>query len=82
MTTAFSVSALVVALAETGDKTQLLSLLRAARFRKPLQISLGILVVTLANHALAGAVGERVRIAAAATFAVLGQVALFAPYGG
>ncbi|OHC61590.1 MAG: hypothetical protein A2045_09910 [Rhodocyclales bacterium GWA2_65_20] len=54
---AFLVSTGIVALAEIGDKTQLLSLLLAARFRKPWQIILGILVATLANHALAGAVG-------------------------
>ena len=41
-----------------GDKTQLLSLLLAARFRRPLPIILGIFLATLANHALAGAVGE------------------------
>ena len=54
---AFLVSMGVVALAEVGDKTQLLALILAARFRKPLPIILGILVATLANHALAGAVG-------------------------
>ncbi len=41
-----------------GDKTQLLSLVLAARFRKPWPIVLGILVATLVNHALAGAVGS------------------------
>ncbi len=41
-----------------GDKTQLLAILLAARFRKPIPIVLGILVATLANHALAGAVGQ------------------------
>jgi putative Ca2+/H+ antiporter (TMEM165/GDT1 family) len=41
-----------------GDKTQLLSLVLAARFRKPWPIVLGILVATLANHGLAGAVGS------------------------
>ncbi len=54
---AFLVSTGIVALAEIGDKTQLLSLLLAARFRKPWPIIFGILVATLANHALAGAVG-------------------------
>ena len=54
---AFLVSAGIVALAEMGDKTQLLSLLLAARFRKPWPIALGILVATLANHGLAGAAG-------------------------
>jgi putative Ca2+/H+ antiporter (TMEM165/GDT1 family) len=47
----------VVALAEMGDKTQLLAFLLAARFRKPLPIILGILAATLLNHGLAGAVG-------------------------
>jgi Ca2+/H+ antiporter, TMEM165/GDT1 family len=50
-------SAGVVALAEIGDKTQLLAIVLAARFRRPLPIVLGILVATLANHALAGALG-------------------------
>ena len=54
---AFLVSTGVVALAEIGDKTQLLALLLAARFKKPVPIILGILVATLANHALAGALG-------------------------
>ena len=54
---AFLVSTGIVALAEMGDKTQLLSLVLAARFRKPWPIALGILVATLANHALAGAAG-------------------------
>jgi putative Ca2+/H+ antiporter (TMEM165/GDT1 family) len=58
---AFLVSAGVVALGEIGDKTQLLALVLAARFRKPLPISAGILVATLANHALAGAMGNLVR---------------------
>ena len=55
---AFLISTSVVALAEMGDKTQLLSLVLAARFRKPWPIVLGIFVATLANHALAGAVGS------------------------
>jgi Predicted membrane protein len=54
---AFLVSTGIVALAEMGDKTQLLSLLLAARFRRPVPIILGILAATLFNHALAGAVG-------------------------
>jgi Ca2+/H+ antiporter, TMEM165/GDT1 family len=54
---AFLVSAGVVALAEMGDKTQLLSLVLAARFRKPWPIALGIFVSTLVNHGLAGAAG-------------------------
>ena len=55
---AFLVSTGIVALGEMGDKTQLLAMLLAARFRKPLPIVFGILVATLANHALAGAVGQ------------------------
>ena len=54
---AFLVSTGIVALAEMGDKTQLLALVLAARFRKPWPIVLGILVATMANHALAGALG-------------------------
>jgi len=54
---AFLVSTSVVALAEIGDKTQLLCLMLAARFRKPVPIALGVLTATLANHAGAGAVG-------------------------
>jgi hypothetical protein len=54
---AFFISAGVVALAEVGDKTQLLALVLAARFRKPIPIILGILAATLVNHALAGLVG-------------------------
>ncbi len=55
---AFLVSTGVVALAEIGDKTQLLAFVLAARFRKPWPIVLGILVATLANHAGAGALGS------------------------
>jgi len=47
----------VVALAEIGDKTQLLAFILAARFKKPLPIIAGILTATLVNHSLAGAVG-------------------------
>jgi putative Ca2+/H+ antiporter (TMEM165/GDT1 family) len=54
---AFFISTASVALAEIGDKTQLLALVLAARFRKPLPIVVGILIATLLNHALAGAVG-------------------------
>lgn len=60
---AFLVSAGVVALGEIGDKTQLLALLLSARFRKPLPIVAGILVATLANHALAGWLGNLARAA-------------------
>jgi len=54
---ALLVSTGVVALAEIGDKTQLLAFLLAARFRKPLPIIAGILCATLVNHGLAGALG-------------------------
>ena len=54
---AFFTSTGVVALGEMGDKTQLLALLLAARYRKPLPIIAGILVATLANHAGAAALG-------------------------
>lgn len=55
---AFLVSTAVVALGEIGDKTQLLALVLAARLRRPLPICAGILVATLANHALAGYLGN------------------------
>jgi putative Ca2+/H+ antiporter (TMEM165/GDT1 family) len=48
----------IVAIAEIGDKTQLLALLLAARFRKPWPIIAGIILATLANHAVAGAMGN------------------------
>lgn len=47
----------VVALAEIGDKTQLLAFILAARFKKPVPIIVGILLATLVNHGLAGALG-------------------------
>jgi putative Ca2+/H+ antiporter (TMEM165/GDT1 family) len=54
---AFLVSAGVVALAEIGDRTQLLALVLAARFRAPVPVICGILTATLVNHFAAGAVG-------------------------
>lgn len=54
---AFLVSTGIVALAEIGDKTQLLAFILAAKFRKPLPIIIGILIATLVNHGFAGAVG-------------------------
>src|SRR2546423_11204640 len=54
---AFLVSTLVVGLAEIGDKTQILSLILAARFKRPVPIIFGILCATLANHAAAGLAG-------------------------
>ena len=53
----FLVSTGIVALAEIGDKTQLLAFILAAKFRKPVPIVLGILVATIANHACAGGLG-------------------------
>jgi putative Ca2+/H+ antiporter (TMEM165/GDT1 family) len=55
---AFLISTGIVALAEVGDKTQLLAFILAAKFRKPLPIIVGILVATIANHAFAGALGS------------------------
>jgi len=60
---AFLISTGIVALAEIGDKTQLLALVLAARYARPVPIILGILVATLANHALAGAAGAWVSAA-------------------
>ncbi|RMV70222.1 hypothetical protein ALP05_00283 [Pseudomonas caricapapayae] len=57
MLESFLIPTAVVALAEIGDKTQLLALILAARFRKPWPIIAGIVAATLANHAAAGAVG-------------------------
>ena len=54
---ALLVSTGVVALAEIGDKTQLLAFILAARFKKPVPIILGILAATVLNHGLAGALG-------------------------
>lgn len=50
-------STVAVAIGEVGDKTQLLALMLAARFRKPVPIVLGVLVATLLNHTMAGAIG-------------------------
>ena len=60
---AFLVSTGIVALAEIGDKTQLLAFLLAAKFRRPLPIVLAIFVATVANHAFAAAVGAWVSAA-------------------
>ena len=54
---ALFISTGVVALAEIGDKTQLLAFILAARFKKPIPIIAGILCATLINHGLAGALG-------------------------
>ena len=78
---AFLTSSLLVAVAEIGDKTQLLAIVLAARFRKPLPIILGILAATVANHALAAFAGQFAaglldgrcfRLAIAASFVAMG----------
>lgn len=75
------VSTAIVAAAEMGDKTQLLSFVLAARLKRPLPIVLGILVATLANHFLAGWIGawlatlvspSTLRLTIAASFVVFG----------
>ena len=55
---AFLISTGIVALAEIGDKTQLLAFVLAAKFRRPVPIVAGILVATIANHGFAGALGS------------------------
>ena len=55
--TTYWISTLLVALAEMGDRTQLLAIMLASRYRKPVPILLGILVATLANHSLAALLG-------------------------
>lgn len=81
MIEAFFSSTAIVALAEIGDKTQLLAILLATRLRAPLQIALGILVATLANHFLAAWLGAQAgalldsdgfRYAVAAGFVAMG----------
>jgi putative Ca2+/H+ antiporter (TMEM165/GDT1 family) len=83
---AFLISTGIVALAEIGDKTQLLSLVLAARFRQAQPIIFGILVATLANHAGAAAVGawllqlvgpDAMRWILAVSFAAMGAWCLF-----
>jgi len=60
---AFLVSTGIVVLTEIGDKTQLLALVLAAKYRKPIPIIFGILIATLVNHAVAGYVGAWVAYA-------------------
>ena len=78
---AFLTSAALVAIAEIGDKTMLLAIVLATRFRRPVPIIAGILFATLANHALAALAGQQVaewldgewfRIAIAASFIIMG----------
>jgi len=59
---ALFVSTCIVALAEIGDKTQLLAFILAARFKKPRPVILGILIATLANHGIAGALGAWITV--------------------
>jgi putative Ca2+/H+ antiporter (TMEM165/GDT1 family) len=66
--TPYLVSALLVALAEMGDRTQLLTIMLAARYRRPIPIGIGILAATLANHALAALVGFYLSSLLAATW--------------
>jgi putative Ca2+/H+ antiporter (TMEM165/GDT1 family) len=70
---AFAVSFGLVALAEIGDKTQLLALVLATRFRRPWPILAGIFVATLLNHLLASAVGLFVGIAFSGAVAQMGD---------
>jgi len=79
--TPFLTSTAVVALAEIGDKTQLLAMLLATRFKKPVPIILGILAATLVNHGLSALIGEKAaslldgtwfRYLVAASFIVMG----------
>jgi putative Ca2+/H+ antiporter (TMEM165/GDT1 family) len=59
---AFLESALIVAIAEIGDRTQLLSFVLASRFRRPVPILFGILIATIVNHFIAGYVGRWVAL--------------------
>jgi putative Ca2+/H+ antiporter (TMEM165/GDT1 family) len=77
----FLISTGVVAVSEIGDKTQLLSLLLAARFKRPAPIILGILVATLFNHALAGTVGGLVATALSPAILTWGLGLLFIGMG-
>ena len=79
---AFLVSTGLVALAEIGDKTQLLALMLAARFRRPWPIIAGILIATLANHAGAGVAGMLARQPAHRRMAALGCRAVVSGDGG
>jgi putative Ca2+/H+ antiporter (TMEM165/GDT1 family) len=76
------VSTAVVAVAEIGDKTQLLAIVLAARFRRPLPIIAGILIATLLNHAAAATLGYFVsRLLTGATFQVIVGLAFIAMAG-
>ncbi|MBI1198039.1 MAG: UPF0016 domain-containing protein [Phenylobacterium sp.] len=76
---AFLISAALVAVAEIGDKTQLLAIILAARFRRPVPILLGILCATMLNHALAAALGVVVaRFLSGSAFQILVGVGFIA----
>jgi putative Ca2+/H+ antiporter (TMEM165/GDT1 family) len=72
----------VVAISEIGDKTQLLALLLAMRFRRPLPIVAGILVATVANHLIAALVGASVARAIDPTYLRWGLGILFIAMAG
>lgn len=74
-------STALVALAEIGDKTQLLSFVLSARLRKPWPILGGILVATLANHALAGSLGNWIATMVPKTTLLIGVGLLFIGFG-
>jgi putative Ca2+/H+ antiporter (TMEM165/GDT1 family) len=87
---ALTTSTAVVALAEIGDKTMLLAIVLAARFRRPLPVILGILAATLANHFLAAFVGVQAaailegdwfRYLVAASFVIMGAWTLIPDKG-
>jgi Ca2+/H+ antiporter, TMEM165/GDT1 family len=78
----FLVSTSVVGLAEIGDKTQLLSLVLAARYRKPLPIVLGAFAATLANHAGSGAIGVLLASVLSPSILTWAVVASFAMMAG
>ncbi|MBX7198276.1 MAG: TMEM165/GDT1 family protein [Rhodospirillaceae bacterium] len=78
---AFLVSTGVVAVSEIGDKTQLLALLLAARFKRPLPIVAGIIVATLFNHTIAGALGAWLGAAVNPDYLRWGLGALFIGMG-
>jgi putative Ca2+/H+ antiporter (TMEM165/GDT1 family) len=82
MLQAFLVSTSVVALAEIGDKTQLLSLILAARYRQPLAIVMGVLTATLVNHAAAGGLGTWLSAVLSPTVLNWAVVASFALMAG
>ena len=74
-------STALVALAEIGDKTQLLSFVLSARLRKPWPILAGIFVATLANHTLAGSLGSWIARMAPKTALLIGVGLLFIGFG-